>query len=68
MQLWEWLLELLDFINVLEHWRFALVVLLAAALTALLYWLLPAGGLRTALTAAIVIIGLVDGILWERSS
>ncbi|MBI5801068.1 MAG: hypothetical protein HZA92_10145 [Verrucomicrobia bacterium] len=67
MHLWEWLLDLLDFINVMEHWRFALPALVACGVAALLYWLLPAGGLRTSLAATTVVAGLITGIFWERS-
>lgn len=68
MHLWEWLLDLLDFINVVEHWRFALVMVVTCAVAALLWWLVPAGGLRSFLVAATVIGGIFAGVTWERSS
>ena len=67
MHLWEWLLDLIDLVNVVEHWRFALAMLLAGAVAFALYYFLPAGGLRTFLVAAMVVVGLVAGFLWERS-
>lgn len=67
MHLWDWLLDLLDFINLVEHWRFAVTMLVAGAVAALCYWLMPTGGVRTFMVAASFCIGLIAGILWERS-
>jgi hypothetical protein len=68
MNLLEWLGDLLDFINVVEHWRFFVVMLVAVGAACLAYNFMPAGGLRTFLVAGSIIIGIITGIVWERSS
>lgn len=68
MNLWEWLLDMLDFINVVEHWRFTLVMLLAGALAFACYHFLPEGGLRIFLVSALFVSGLIAGIVLERNS
>ncbi|MFA6544232.1 MAG: hypothetical protein WCS99_07390 [Limisphaerales bacterium] len=67
MKLWEWLLDLLDFVDIVEHWRFALVMLVAGVVAFAFYHFLPEGGLRTFLVAALFVFGLISGIVWERS-
>jgi len=68
MNLLEWLGDLLDFINVVEHWRFFVVMLVAFGAVFLACNFMPAGGLRTFLVAGAIITGLITGIVWERSS